>query len=53
MARTGETIRVSDPIYGNQLSLDVTEIQTDGGKVKFAVREVSNGVYLFALPGVR
>lgn len=50
--RTGETIRVSDPIYGNQLSLDVTEVEADGRKVRFAVREVSNGVYLFALPGV-
>ena len=40
-------------MYGNQRDLDVVEIDTDDGLVTFAVREVSNGVFLFALPGIR
>lgn len=50
---TGERIRISDPIYGNQLTLDIAELETDGRTIRFAVREVSSGVYLFALPRVR
>ncbi|MBZ5734242.1 hypothetical protein K8Z61_07010 [Nocardioides sp. TRM66260-LWL] len=49
-ARTDETIRVSDPIHGRQLTLDVTSVAAGDRVVTFAVREVSNGVYLFALP---
>lgn len=50
---TGASIRVTDPIYGNQRSLAVVEIDTEEGALTFAVDEVSNGVFLFALPGVR
>lgn len=47
---TMRTIRVADPIYGNQLSLTVAEVDTTESTVMFAVTEVSNSVYLFALP---
>jgi hypothetical protein len=50
---TGESIRVTDPLYGNQRSLSVVQIDTVDGAVKFAADEVSNGVFLFALPGIR
>lgn len=49
---TQESIRVTDPLYGNQRNLDVVEIDTDDGVLTFAVREVSNGVFLLALPGI-
>ncbi len=41
---------MADPLYGNQRSLRIVEVDTDDDIVKFAVDEVSNGVYLFALP---
>lgn len=47
---TSRTILVADPLYGNQRSLRIVEVDTDDDIVKFAVDEVSNGVYLFALP---
>jgi hypothetical protein len=50
---TGRSIRLADPLYGNQRTLSVAEVATNGGTVTFAVTEVSNGVYLFALPGIR
>ena len=50
---TQESIRVTDPLYGTQRTLDVVEIDTDQGVVTFAAGEVSNGVFLFALPGIR
>lgn len=50
---TSRSIRLADPLYGNQRTLSVVEVATDEGTVTFAVTEVSNGVYLFAVPGIR
>jgi hypothetical protein len=47
---TDEVIRVRDPLYGKQVVLGVTEIDADDGVVTFAYTEITNGVYLFALP---
>ena len=49
---TGESIRVTDPLYGHQRSLSVVEIETVDGTARFASAEVSNGVFLCALPRV-
>jgi hypothetical protein len=49
---TGESIRVTDPLYGTQRSLSVMEIEAVDGTLRFASGEVSNGVFLFALPRV-
>ncbi|WP_296605044.1 hypothetical protein [Nocardioides sp.] len=49
---TGESIRVTDPLYGNQRSLPVVEIDAADGAARFAADEVSNGVFLFAVPRV-
>jgi hypothetical protein len=46
---TGRSIQVTDPLYGNQRSLSVVEVDSDVGTVTFAVTEVSNGVYRFAV----
>ena len=50
---TGKSIQVTDPIYGNQRSLSICEVDAEDRVVTFAVEEVSNGVFLFSLPGVR
>jgi hypothetical protein len=47
---TDRSILVSDPIYGRRLTLSVCEHESDGRVTRFAVREVSNGMYLFAIP---
>lgn len=47
---TGETVRLTDPLYGNARQLSVVEIDGERGSTRFAVVEVSNGVYLFAEP---
>jgi hypothetical protein len=47
---TGQTIRVTDPLYGNARTLDVMETALMDERVVFAVAEVSNGVFLFAAP---
>ena len=47
---TGAKVLVSDPLYGVQRALTVVEIDSGDGTITFAVDEVSNGVYLFALP---
>ena len=47
---TDQSILVSDPIYGRQLTLSVCELESGDRVTRFAVREVSNGVYLFAIP---
>lgn len=49
---TGESVRVTDPLYGTPRTLHVVEVETDKGVVTFAAGEVSNGVFLFALPGI-
>jgi hypothetical protein len=49
---TGESIRASDPIYGSPLTLRIVEIDSQESVITFAVDEVSNGVYLFAVPRV-
>ena len=49
---TGNSIRVTDPIYGNQQTLWIVEVESQTGVTAFAVDEVSNGVYLFAVPRV-
>lgn len=49
---TGRSVRLSDPLYGNQRSLAVVEVDSPDGTVTFAVDEVSNGVFLFAVPRV-
>lgn len=44
-------ILLTEPLHGTQRSLDVVHVDTESdGTVKFAVDEVSNGIYLFALP---
>ena len=50
---TSRSIRLAGPLYRNQRTLSVVEVATNAGTVTFAVTEVSNGVYLFALPGIR
>lgn len=47
---TSRAIQVSDPRSGNQHSLSVMDVETNQGTITFAVTEVSNGAYLFALP---
>lgn len=47
---TGRTIPMKDPLYGRQLHLRVYQADTADGPVTFAMREVSNGVYLVAVP---
>lgn len=49
---TRKRIPFKDPTHGRQLYLDVYEIASTQGPVTFAVREVSNVVYLFAVPRV-
>lgn len=49
---TGRSIRATDPIYGSQRTLWIVEVESQADVVTFAVDEVSNGVYLFAVPGV-
>lgn len=49
---TGNNIRVTDPTYGNQRTLWIVEAESQAGVITFAVDEISNGVYLFAVPGV-
>jgi hypothetical protein len=49
---TGNSIRVTDPIYGNQWTLWIVEVESHSDVITFAVDEVSNGVYLFAVPRV-
>lgn len=44
------SVAVVDPIYGNKLYCTVYEIQGPSGPVRFATREVSNGVWLFFDP---
>ena len=44
-------ILLTEPLYRTQRSLDVVHVDTGSdGTVRFAVDEVSNGIYLFALP---
>jgi hypothetical protein len=47
---TGASIRVTDPVHHHQRSLHVVEAETDAETARFAVDEVSSGVFLFAVP---
>lgn len=47
--RSEQSILVTDPLYGHQRSLVVVNLDEPRGVV-FAVGEVSNGVYLIAVP---
>lgn len=49
---TNRSIQLADPLYGGQRSLSVVEVGTNDATLTFAVTEVSNGIYLFALPRV-
>lgn len=49
---TDKNICATDPIYGNPRTLRIVEFDSQAAVVTFAVDEVSNGVYLFAVPGV-
>lgn len=49
---TDRSILVTDPLYGNQRTLWISRIIVDGQPREFASGEVSNGVYLFAVPGL-
>lgn len=50
---TGDSAQVTDPLYGNQRALAVHDVAGPGGLARFAVTEVSNGVYLVAVPTPR
>ena len=47
---TGDRIRLTR--YGQSVSLPVYEASSGDARAQFAADEVSNGVYLFALPRV-
>ena len=47
---TGERIPMKDPLHGNQRYLRVCRIRTTEGTVTFAQDEVSNGIFLLAVP---
>lgn len=45
--------KVKDPIYGNELTVGVFEIEVNGRRKKFATTEVSNGVHIYFLPSIQ
>ncbi|WP_418059538.1 hypothetical protein [Pimelobacter simplex] len=50
---TGWSVRVTDPRHGTPRTLWVVEVASEDAVVTFAADEVSNGVFLFALPRPR
>lgn len=47
---TGDSVLATDPLHGNQRTLAVHEVAGPDGLARFAAAEVSNGVYLVAVP---
>jgi hypothetical protein len=47
---TGETVSVKDPLYGQEYTFPVYEMESGNKKVKFAGGEFSNGMWGIYLP---